>query len=224
MPLTPVYGLPYEAPGDQPLHSLTGGSSGTEPILAESVETELARLDNQLITLQSQIASLPQVIGQGVAEDTTNAGINIAVPPGQYSQLRLTLRGHTQDLTQVAMRINGDSTAMYLHGRITRRASDGGIVTAAHNESGTLFLLGEWSTLSANSAVIDLFGVDGDFFIGHQSRVARMSQVNTNHRITDSWGRITETRLLTHINIRTNTVGVGYSSLRWQLIGIPVGG
>lgn len=224
MPLTPVYGLPFEAPGDQPLHSLTGGSSGTEPILAEAVETELARIDSQLITLQSQIASLPQVIGQGVATDTTNAGITIAVPPGQYSQLRLTLWGHTQDMTQVSMRINGDSTTMYQYGRITRRASDGGVVSTVHNASGTLFLLGEWSTSSANNAVIDLFGVDGDSFISHQSRVARMSETNTDHRITESWGRITETRLLTHINIRTNNVGVGYSVLRWQLIGIPAGG
>lgn len=46
MPDTPIYALPFETnPTDAPGHSLHGGLVGTDPILAEAVETELARID-----------------------------------------------------------------------------------------------------------------------------------------------------------------------------------
>jgi hypothetical protein len=56
VPLTPIYGLPFEHEDDQPLHSLTGGSSGTEPILAEEVEDELARIEGDIADVESDLA------------------------------------------------------------------------------------------------------------------------------------------------------------------------
>jgi len=222
VPVTPVYGLPHERGVTLPGRTLTGGPTGDDPILAEAVEAEVERVDGDVVDLQQAIAALPRVVDQGeITEPTSNSGINIPVPSGEFIQLRLTLRGHCSALTQVGIRINDDSTNMYLSGRVTRRASDGEVTDTHHNDSGSMFLLGEWSTLSANNAVIDFFNTHDSQFISHQARVARMSTNPVNHRISDAWGRITESRLLTHINVRTNTVGEGYNNLFWQLVGIP---
>jgi len=222
MPTTPVYGLPHERGVTLPGRTLTGGPTGEDPILAEAVEAELIALRGQLESLRQEVAQMPQILDRGsITESTDNTGINIPVPSGEFIQLRLTLRGHCSALTQVGIRINGDSTIVHLSGRVTRRASDGEVTDTHHNDSGSMFLLGEWSTLSANNAVIDFFNTHDSQFISHQARVARMSTNPVYHRISDAWGRITESLLLTHINVRTNTVGWGYNNLFWQLVGIP---
>lgn len=55
MPQTPIYGLPFENPSDLPGHSVTGGPMGDQPILAEAVEDELARIDAQFIPPTMQV-------------------------------------------------------------------------------------------------------------------------------------------------------------------------
>lgn len=42
--ITPIFGFPYEVPGDQPGITLTGGQAGTHPILAIVVEQVLSQL------------------------------------------------------------------------------------------------------------------------------------------------------------------------------------
>lgn len=221
MPTTPVYGLPHERGVTLPGRTLTGGPTGDDPILAEAVEAELIALRGQLESLRQEVAQMPQILDRGfITESTDNTGITISLPTGPWAHLRLTLRGHCSALTQVACRVNGDSTNMYMGGRITRQASDGSVASTHYNDSGSMWLMGEWSTLSANNAAIEFFSSGPDLFVGMQARVARMSANNVNHRISDSWGRITEHRTMTSINIRTNTVGEGYDYLHWQLVGV----
>lgn len=69
MPSTPIYGLPFEqTPTDEPGHSLHGGQAGTDPILAEAVEAELARID----AAAQQVAF--GLLENGAAEVTTDQG------------------------------------------------------------------------------------------------------------------------------------------------------
>lgn len=58
MPQTPVYGLPFESPGDLPGHTLDGGPVGDQPILAEAVEAELSRVDGAIQDASDALAQL----------------------------------------------------------------------------------------------------------------------------------------------------------------------
>lgn len=133
MPLTPVYGLPYEAPGDQPLHSLTGGSSGTEPILAEQVEAQLQRIDDDIaelvgvtipdLQLAASRVTVLDVIDAGNGTNTTEF-VNI---PQTYRDLIIHWRGASDgsgELDSLALRFNGDSGNNYVS-RLSRNEAAG---------------------------------------------------------------------------------------------------
>lgn len=51
-------GYPYETGADQPGHSLTGGSDGDAPILAQVVDADVQAIDNRLTTGESDIGAL----------------------------------------------------------------------------------------------------------------------------------------------------------------------
>lgn len=70
MPFEPIYGLPYEAGTDLPGWSLTGGPDVTQPILAEAVAAQLARLDDRLQSLQDMFGTYPDEIQAGIVNVT----------------------------------------------------------------------------------------------------------------------------------------------------------
>lgn len=51
-------GYPYETGADQPGHSLTGGSAGDAPILAQVVDADVQAIDNRLTTGEGDIGAL----------------------------------------------------------------------------------------------------------------------------------------------------------------------
>lgn len=51
-------GYPYESGADQPGHSLTGGSDGDAPILAQVVDADVQDIDNRLSTGEGDIGAL----------------------------------------------------------------------------------------------------------------------------------------------------------------------
>jgi hypothetical protein len=67
VPNTPIYALPFEQyPPDQPGITLHGGTSGLNPILAEEVENELVRIDNDISVANDDIAELQSIVQPGV--------------------------------------------------------------------------------------------------------------------------------------------------------------
>src|SRR5690606_39581333 len=99
MPQTPVYGLPFEAPGDIPGHTLDGGPVGDQPILAEAVESELSRVDTDIAGLVEDIEE--DVLGWtpiGAGEQSHVSAVVIDAtaggkyPPGTVSMMRRYLR------------------------------------------------------------------------------------------------------------------------------------
>lgn len=75
MPNEPIYGLPYEAGTDLPGWSLTGGPDVTQPILAEAVAAQLARLDDRLQSINDMFGSYPNEIQAGSTSITPNTEI-----------------------------------------------------------------------------------------------------------------------------------------------------
>jgi hypothetical protein len=53
MPVTPIYGLPFETPQSKPGITLTGDSDGSSPILAEAVESVLAVIEARITAIET---------------------------------------------------------------------------------------------------------------------------------------------------------------------------
>ena len=75
MPFDPLYGLPIEAGTDLPGWSLTGGPDVTQPILAEAVAAQLARIDDRIQALQDAFGTYPEEIQAGTATITPDTEV-----------------------------------------------------------------------------------------------------------------------------------------------------
>lgn len=123
MPQTPIYGLPSEALGDQPGHSLHGGTAGLDPILAEEVEKQLSRVDGD-------ISNIENVVIPGLEAQATSAQVLGVIDSGQgtntteftnidqnYRDLMILWRGASDGSGQIdslALRFNGDGGDNYI--------------------------------------------------------------------------------------------------------------
>lgn len=123
MPITPIYGLPFEALDDQPGHSLHGGTAGLDEILAEEVEEELSRIDGDIsnienvliptIEAQAESAQVLDVIDSGQGTNTTEFE-NI---DQTYRDLMILWRGVSSasgQISSLALRFNNDQGSNYL--------------------------------------------------------------------------------------------------------------
>src|SRR5690554_1913660 len=117
MPRTPIYGLEYErVRGEKPGRTLTGLDGS--PILAEQVEAELQRIDDDIaelvgvtipdLQLAASRVTVLDVIDAGDGTNTTEF-VNI---PQTYRDLIIHWRGASDgsgELDSLALRFNGDS-------------------------------------------------------------------------------------------------------------------
>ena len=226
MPLTPVYGLPYEAPGDQPLHSLTGGSSGTEPILAEAVEAELQRIDGDIAGLVTDIeeAALGWVpIGAGEQSNVSAFVIDVTAggkyPAGTFQLLRLYLRGQMDGTSQwVTLNIN-DSLTSESHRTSWLLYDAEGTLDENGINDGTTWRVAFWSgSLIGNVAQVTLYATDVPAFVSYEATGTMIASGATASRKSLTWGRLNENRLVS--SLRVGRVGSSnISSCRWWLEG-----
>lgn len=68
-------GYPYETGADEPGHSLTGGSEGSAPILAQAVDADVAVIDTRLTTAEGDITAGAGDLADHEAQTTTVHGI-----------------------------------------------------------------------------------------------------------------------------------------------------
>lgn len=216
MPSTPTYGLPFEAPGDLPGHTLDGGPVGDQPILAEAVEAELSRIDDDVVDLQGQITAINS---QGWHDITPPAGIEISsnttflIDSGDFDIVRLYLRGALASLTgggngEIGIRVNNDSTAdMHWRQMITWNCSDGSVNDAIAND-GSVWRLAQWSdSASSNVAYATIYRTHLNSFLGFEGGGHRASPSASGRRRSLSSGSLSQTRLLTSINVRNVFTG-----------------
>lgn len=62
MPTTPNYGFEYETPGTLPGVTVTGGPSGTSPILASQVDSTLVGIDNRVAGAEANITAIENTL------------------------------------------------------------------------------------------------------------------------------------------------------------------
>jgi hypothetical protein len=89
VPSTPVYGLPYEKAAEAPGRTLRAPG----PILAEAVETQLQRVDDDLATVGADVAQL-----QAVVQPTTGWTVFTPSITGHGSATFSTLTGRWRSL------------------------------------------------------------------------------------------------------------------------------
>lgn len=131
---TPIYGFPIEQETDEPGFSLSGGQAGTEPILAELVETELARIEGDVQDTGSAI-TLVEARLDALEAGTTQAGwtpiqANVDTgasfdidltdggrfAAGEFDLVRLFMKYDLNAVGTIGCRINNDSSAVYNFG------------------------------------------------------------------------------------------------------------
>lgn len=114
MPNTPIYGLPFENPSEQPGITLHGGVPPSSPILAEEVEEELQRIDTDVTNLGIQFQDAVVILD---AIDTAGLSLSTAtmsVPSG-YNNLMIMWHGNHNGSGRVSLmaRFNGDTGNNY---------------------------------------------------------------------------------------------------------------
>lgn len=115
MPVTIPDGFPYEAAGDEPLHSLTGGQSGTEPILAEVVQEKWTELQGTTLPgIQDELDQTVQLLATIDAAGLTLATAVLTVPSG-FRHLLVQWHGNHNGSGRVSLmaRFNGDTGSNY---------------------------------------------------------------------------------------------------------------
>ena len=114
VPVTPVYGLPYERWAGLSGRTLTGGPTGEDPILAEAVEAELQRVDGDvqdtndaLTQLENKLFLLDRVNLTG----EVGTGTPLVIPEamrGEFDSYVVEVDGHVGlSLRRLVVRING---------------------------------------------------------------------------------------------------------------------
>lgn len=227
MPSTTPYGFEYEQTTEaEPTRTLNGGSAGLSPILAEQVNDEIARVDQDIqdVSDAAAAAALGWVpIGGGsidaVSDWVIDATAGGTYPAGTFSMMRLHLRGSMDTSAQyLTVNIN-DSLTSGSHKRGYYDITSDGVVTAGPEDDSVTWRVGFWgSALIGNTCTVELFETDISSFVSFRSESEQQSGASSTHRKMISWGRLNENRLVS--SIRVGRVGSdNYGPTRWWLEG-----
>lgn len=231
MPQTVPYAFEYETPEETPNpgRTLSGGPSGTSPILAEQVNDELSRLETTVVGgIDSRVTALEAVptppswvaISSG-SESSVSTFVIPSIPTSTYSRVRLTLYGEASTASDpIRVRFNGDSTAAMHRSGIVVWDSDGNILgTIGGFADGTFWNIAQWGTGNGCTAVVEIFRTDVTEACSFMANGLRVGGSAGAHTFSRSWGRLNEVRLLDSLRVSGPTGGT--LSCSWWLEGAP---
>ena len=218
MPSTPTYGLPFEAPGDLPGHTLDGGPVGDQPILAEAVESELLRIDGDVADLQAEVARGWTPIGSG--NESSNFTIDLTAggkfPAGTFEVMRLYMRGSlSTDGTLVQVRVNSDTTSgMHRAGWMIFTPSTG--ATEGDVRDATSWPVAQWSTANVGLAEVTIFNTHISTQLGYRANGYRGGSTSAR-RVFEAGGDLLNSRLINSLQVFPFTGGI--TACRWWVEG-----
>lgn len=215
MPLTPVYGFSYEAMGDQPGHSLHGGSAGTEPILAEQVENELIRVDQDIEDAGNRY------LGTGWHDITPLGGQVITgetifqIPPQEFDMIQINFRGNLDDEGIVNVRVNNDLTED-LHRRFRYTINAQGFTNQTASDGG-VWLIADWGSGAGCTAWMRIYNTHLNSILAFEGGGTRVASGLNPRRITASMGSINANRILS--SLRINATNANINTMRVWIEG-----
>lgn len=225
MPLSVPDQFPFEAPGDQPLHSLTGGSSGTEPILAEVLQTKWSALQTTIGDLADRLTVVEAASAASrwrhITTGSQTGGAStpaLAVPAG-FLMLRLSAWGDMADNQDLLLRVNEDSGSNHIWGLNIWGAGTAGATTDfTHSGGGTsAWRIGRWATTESNNSLVNIFPGDGGQNPSYLSYSHRDSTTDTSHGIQLGRGKYLGDVVISSLRILAN--GTTFQDVRWVLEG-----
>jgi hypothetical protein len=223
VPLSVPDQFPFEAPGDQPLHSLTGGSSGTEPILAEVLQTKWSALQTTIGDLADRLTVVEAAVAASRWRHITTGSQSggaatpaLAVPSG-FLMLRLAVWGDMDAAEDLMLRVNGDSGSNHIWG-LNIRAADGTTTSFSHSGAGTgAWRIGRWATTESNNSLVNIFPGDGGQNPSYLATAHRVSTGVTGHQIQHGYGKYLGDVVVSSLTILANSTT--FQDVRWVLEG-----
>lgn len=227
MPFTPVYGFHFEDADDQPGVSLTGGSVGTELILAEQVENEIQRVEGDIGNVEDRVTAVEArldlleagttqpgwtPIASGSAGSTASFIIDLTnggrFLDGAFEMYRLQMRYDLDGGSgNVLMRVNSDDSAIYRSG-LVNYPSTGPATSdiALHFSAAQGWRVARGATLTSNNMELLLFAVTGGGVLTFQSTSNRQSDTASVHQWIECWGALSS-GTLTPTSLRLHVFG-----------------
>lgn len=239
MPSTPQYGLPFEALADEPGHSLHGGQLGTDPILAEEVETELERIDTDVTNLGDRTTAIEQngVLGWTHIDWGVNVGSNFNIdvtkggvfPAGTFGMLRLSGRWAVDGLGTVRLRIN-DETGIHNYSFFARdvegelSGSDPDPDDHGTQENANQWVIARGAGDESQTFICTIFRTESASTCPMQSTFTRpFFSLPSNSQWGMAWGDLSESKLITSLNVRPFSDDANqFLSISWYLEGYKI--
>jgi hypothetical protein len=222
MPATPIYGLPFEHEDDQPGRTLTG--EGGSLVLAEQVEDELERIDNDVAGLQTEVAQGWRPIDAGVESGVTGFDIDATAggiyPAGTFAMMRLYLRGSTDGDAYLALRVGDLVADSHRRGWVTFRTDTGAVVDSGQGDA-TNARVADWSSVFSNNCDVLIFNTGTSSHVSWEASSSRIASSGEFHRRMLAHGaRIDGNVLVSTLRISTASPVVDILSCRWILEGL----
>lgn len=223
MPSTPTYGLPFEAPGDLPGHTLDGGTAGNQPILAEAVETELVRVEQAIADLRTEALRGWRPIADGAEESVGFFDIDLTAggdfPAGTFGLVRIHLRGQlTVNGGNIWARVNNSGNSDHRWGMVVTQLSNGTVADSGRGDSNE-WRLAEWSSSPSSTCTVTLYRTDGaPGIISYQSQGGTYGGTS-NHLVSVAAGRLMMSQTLSSLRIGGSIGGGQFDNVRWWAEG-----
>lgn len=225
------YGFVYEDPNsDQPLSSLTGGSSGTYPILAEQVDDELSRVEGQVIAdLDDRVAILEAVPSPpGWVKIDSGSVSNVAtfvIPAWEaeaYTALRLRMQGTASAAGNIRVRCDDDNTADLHTWGLLVWDMGGDLEFNNFDATDTFWQVGQWGTGTSNLELL-IFNTGTEAVATYQSTAFRIGGAAGTTTRSFGGGRINSPRLVNTLRVSGPPGGGGSETITatWWLEGAP---
>ena len=223
MPQTPVYGLPFEAPGDLPGHTLDGGPVGDQPILAEAVEAELLRVDQSVADLRADALRGWRPIGSGAVTSVGFFDIDLTAggtfPAGTFSLVQVHLVGKLSiDGGNIWARVNNNGNSDHRWGIVVTQLSNGA-TTDSGRADGNEWRIGEWSSSPRSTCDLRLYGTDVTPGIIAYQAEASTAGGTSNHLMSRAAGRLMASQNLSSLRIGGSIGGGQFDDCTWWAEG-----
>ena len=201
VPVTPVYGLPYERWAGLSGRTLTGGPTGEDPVLAEAVEAELQRVDGDVQDVRQALDRGWIPIASGF--ETGNFPIDFTrggdFPPGHFEMIRLYFRGSHSTLGYLNFRINND-TQPEMHRRNWIVVDAATHSTIEHDaDTATSWRAGRFSENFACTSEVLLQNTHQETRLSYQAVGQRPASGPTVTQWFRGWGDLDSPRLVTFV-------------------------
>jgi hypothetical protein len=215
--------LIHEVEGDQPLISLTGGSSGTFPILAEQVQALFSAFRADLTDVTDRLTAVESIAAatrwRHIDTGTVTGGSFLVTVPAGFQRLRFVMAYDQAAAGTMFLRINDDATSgNHIWGFLALDSATGAVDHADHSSTtGTNWKIGDASSVESNNLTVEIWPTDGSHNPSFVTQGHRNSTSASSHQMQLAAGKYLGDVVVS--SFRIQPVTELFASARWWLEG-----